>query len=122
MAALDGTNGNDLWQQPGRASYADGLATGDGGTYVLDEFMGITAYDLDSGDVRWQIGSQFGEPQSVAGDGIIMLWEAYVGIRETADGSVRWEAWGPLTTRLMNSAETNDELLFVAANTLPFQD
>ncbi len=61
VAVLDGTTGNDLWQRPGRASYADGLATGDGGTYVLDKSNGIAAYKLDSGDVRWQIGSRLGE-------------------------------------------------------------
>ena len=126
LAAVDVATGAPASVVPGRESYGDRLAVGDGGVFVLDPDDGaaIVGYDLASGAVRWTsaAGRALGEPQSVLDDLVLTLWEGSLAALSTDDGTVRWAWHQPVGSDWMNALGTNATTVFVAVNSLPFGD
>jgi hypothetical protein len=126
IAALDVATGAPASVVPGRESYGDRLAVGDGGVFVLgpDAGTAIIGYDLATGAVRWTIpaGRSLGEPHTVLGDLVLTLWEGSLGALATGDGAVRWAWHRPVGSDWMNDLGTNSSTVFVAVNSVPFGD
>jgi outer membrane protein assembly factor BamB len=124
LRAVDPTTGDTLWSAAGRPSYGDLLAVGDGVVVVLGGLGAeLVAYDLVSGNERWRVPrSSPGEPQFVSGSSLVVLWDGDLGVLSTADGSRTWGATQPLRSPLMSSVGSNGSTVFVAVNSLPFND
>ena len=128
VLVVDAATGEQLWSKPGRESYGDLWAIGDGAVYVLftgdDSRQSVVAYELESGDERWRTAdvTMPGEPQQVADDGVAVLG-GNLAVLSTADGTTRW------TTAASVSAETpissvghNAASIFVSFNGLASSD
>jgi outer membrane protein assembly factor BamB len=124
VAALDAASGQELWSAPGRPSYGDLLAVGDGVVAVLrPDGPGFVAYELSSGDERWRVTqTPPGEPQLISGTSLVLLWEGDVSVLSTTDGATTWSATEPFGLPLMNSVGSNGDTVFVAINSLPWRD
>ena len=122
LSSLDGTTGETLWTQPGRPSYGELWAIGDGGVYIVDFTGNVIAYELDDGTVRWSTGPRPEQPQLVTDDGVVLLWEASLTVLSTLDGSVRWALGTPINSEWMNSAAANSTAVVVAVKSLPWGD
>jgi outer membrane protein assembly factor BamB len=122
IRALDASTGETFWSHPGRESYGGIWALGDGAAYVLDD-TGIVAYDLRSGTERWRRNTNIrGEPQTVTGSSLLLLWEGRIGALSTRDGSTIWELTEPFHSPLMDNLRTTDSTVYVAINSLPWRD
>ncbi len=120
VTALDAETGATLWTAPGRPSYGDLWAIGGGTVSVLDPASGIVAYELATGEVRWRRDDpRLGEPRSAEGDAVFVLWDSYLAVLSSTDGSIRWEVESPLGSTQMNSLGINSGSLFVSVDTLP---
>ncbi len=125
IAAIDASTGVQVWTAPGRESYGDLLAVGDGAVIVADVNNGeLVAYELATGQVRWQqpFQTSVGEAQLVTDDAVFTLWEEVLAAVSTVDGSVRWAWRSPVGSPWMNHLGTNSSTLFVAINSLPWGD
>ncbi len=125
ITAIDASNGAQAWTAPGRESYGDLLAVGDGAVIVADVNNGeLVAYELDTGQVRWQqpFQTSVGEAQLVADGAVFTLWEDVLAALSTADGSVRWAWRSPVGSPWMNHLGANARTLCVAINSLPWGD
>jgi len=121
VAALDAASGQLLWTAPGRPSYGDLLAVGDG--VVAVDYSGVVAYELVSGDKRWRATpTPFGEPQLISGTSLVLLWEGEISVLSTTDGATTWSATQPFGSPWMNSVGSNGKTVFVAINSLPWGD
>lgn len=122
VTAIDAASGEELWSAPGRPSYGDLLAIGDGVIVVLEASSpGIIAYELSSGDERWR-ATRTPQPQMIDGTALILLWESGISVLSTTDGSTLWSATEPFQSPLMNSVGSNGASVFVAINSLPWTD
>lgn len=122
IRALDALTGRTLWSHPGRESYGGIWALGDGGAYVLDD-TGIVAYDLRTGAERWRRADDVrGEPQTVSGSSLLLLWEGRIGGLSTRDGSTIWDQTQPFQSPLMDNLRTTNSTVYVAVNSLPWTD
>lgn len=128
VAAIDAASGEERWTAPGNASYGDLLAVGDGVLVVMDagenRGLDLIAYELPSGDERWQVTqtSHMAQPQMIDGTSLIMLWEGELSVLSTTDGSTIWGATEPFGSTWMNSVGSNGDTVFVAINSRPFSD
>jgi outer membrane protein assembly factor BamB len=128
VAALDAASGEERWTAPGSASYGDLLAVGDGVIVVMDagenRGLDLIAYELSSGNERWQVTqtSHLAQPQLIDGTSLIMLWEGELTVLATTDGATIWGATEPFGSSWMNSAGSNGDTVFVAINSRPFAD
>ena len=126
VAALDASSGQQLWTAPGRPSYGDLLAVGDGVVVVLDpDRPELVAYELSSGNERWraaQTQTTYVEPQLISGTSLVGLWEGELAVVSTVDGTTIWSATQPFRSPLMNSVGSNGASVFVAINSLPWGD
>jgi len=124
LAAVDAATGATLWSAPGRSSYGDLLAVGDGLIVGLDPSgPDVIAYELRSGGERWRTTrSTAGDPQLIDGTSLVMLWEGSLAVVSTTDGSTIWSTLEPLGSPLMNSVGTNGVMVFVAVNSIPWGD
>jgi outer membrane protein assembly factor BamB len=128
VAAIDAASGEERWTAPGSASYGDLLAVGDGVIAVMDagenRGLDLIAYELSSGDERWQVTqtSHIAQPQMIDGTSLIMLWEGEFSVLSTTDGSTIWGATEPFGSTWMNSVGSNGDTVFVAINSRPFSD
>ena len=124
VAALDAASGRELWAAPGRPSYGELLAVGDGVVVVLDPGgSGLVAYELSSGDERWRAAQTTRvEPQLISGTSLVQLWEGELAVASTADGATIWSATQPFQSPLMNGVGSNGDAVFVAINSRPWGD
>lgn len=128
VAAIDAASGEERWTAPGSASYGDLLAVGDGVIVVMDagenRGLDLIAYELSSGNKRWQVTqtSHFAQPQMIDGTSLIMLWEGELTVLSTTDGATIWAATEPFGSTWMNSVGSNGDTVFVAINSRPFSD
>lgn len=122
--AIDAASGEERWTPPGIPSYAVPLAVGDGLVVVkMPARPELVAYELSSGDERWRATlTTAGDPQMIVGTSFVMLWEGELAVRSTTDGAVRWSAKEPFGTSWMNSVGSNGDSIFVAMNSLPWND
>lgn len=122
--AVSMTDGSRRWTRPGLPSYGDLWALGDG-VAVLRTFDGVVAYDLATGEPRWQrAGGRDlpGEPQLVAGGVAVLLWEGELGTLSVTTGETVWAAHEPFGSSLMNGVGTDGTTLYVAVNTRGWGD
>jgi outer membrane protein assembly factor BamB len=124
IAALDAVSGEEMWTVPGRLSYGNLLAVGDGMVAVLDpDSAEVVAYELASGEERWHAArTPFAEPQFISGTSLVLLWEGELAVVSTTDGATVWSETQPFHSPLMNSVSTNGATVFVAINSLPWSD
>lgn len=124
VRALDAFSGELLWEAPGRASYGDLLAVGDGIVVVnSSEGQQLIAYHLRDGSERWRIDARgVGEPQVIVDGTLVSLWEGTLSAVSTPDGTVRWSRQEPLDSMWMSSVATDGAVVYVAANSRPWGD
>jgi outer membrane protein assembly factor BamB len=124
VTAIDAASGQERWTAPGVPSYGDLLAVGDGVLVVMDAGgPGLIAYELSSGAERWRATpTTHAQPQLISGTSLVMLWEGELAVLSTTDGATIWAVTEPFGTPLMNSVDSNDDMVFVAINSLPWAD
>jgi outer membrane protein assembly factor BamB len=123
MTGTDAASGDPLWTQPGHLVYDDVWAVGDGAVFAGEDDYdsddpkppALVAYEIDSGEVRWERDS-FQPPWHVMGERLLVMWNN-LEVVATDDGSVLWETNYPLTTsgfpRMMGGL-INSESVFVS--------
>jgi hypothetical protein len=128
VVVVDATTAEQLWSQPGRESYGDLWAIGDGAVFVNgvgdDSLPTVVAYELDSGDERWRrsTGPGLSDPQQVVDDGVVLLWADLVML-STTDGTTRWALPGSVDAEApMSGVGHNATSVFVSFNGLPYGD
>ncbi len=124
IRALDAFSGELLWEAPGRASYGELLAIGDGIVVVnaLDT-PELVAHLLRDGSERWRVDKAgFGEPQLTVGTTVVTLWEGSLAALSTADGSVLWAAEEPFGSPWMTTVAVVGSTMVVAINSRPWAD
>lgn len=99
--AVDVSTGDVLWTRPGSPAY-DGLwAVGDGAVYVINRqgtAQRLVAYELTSGDVRWEIEldpTDVSWPWHVDSDVLFAIW-TNLDVISTDDGSTIWRTQYPV--------------------------
>ncbi len=125
IAAVDASTGVQTWTGPGRESYPDLLAVGDGAIVVTHPDNGeLLAYELATGQTRWEqpFRTLVGDPQAVMDGVVFTLWEDVLAAVSTADGSLRWAWRSPVGSPWMNHLDANSSTVFVAVNSLPWGD
>jgi outer membrane protein assembly factor BamB len=124
IRAFDLETGELRWEAPGRSSYGDLLAVGDGIVAVLaTETSEVIAYELATGEERWRVDAMgLGEPQMIVGKTLILLWEANLSAVSTVDGSTEWTTDQPLGSPLMNDVATDGASVYVAVNSRAWGD
>lgn len=126
IRAIDLTTGTTRWSAVGKPSYGNIVAIDDTTVAVLAppfDIGGVTAYALADGSVRWHRGDTIGEPQLLGpGGALVLLWEAHLGVHESATGDPRWQLTDPLGTTMMSSVGADDTTLFVSINSRPWGD
>ena len=111
---------------PGRESYGDRLAVGDGGAFVLDPDDEKARHRLRPRDGCGALDRRHRSvSRSTAGragrrGGHALGRDARR--RGRRDGTVRWAWEEPLGTEWMNALDANATTIFVAVNSLPFGD
>jgi outer membrane protein assembly factor BamB len=128
VVVVDATTGEHLWSQPGRESYGDLWAIGDGAVFVNgvgdDSLPTVVAYELDAGDERWRhsTGPGLSDPQQVVDDGVVLLWTD-LAMLSTTDGTTRWTVPGSVDAETpMSGVGHNATSIFVSFNGLPYGD
>lgn len=124
IRAIDGFSGELLWEAPGRASYGELLAIGDG-IVVVNSFDGpeLVAYNLRDGSERWRVNAAgLGEPQLIVGSTVVTLWEGVLGALSTANGSAMWTVTEPFGSRWMSGVGVDGTTLVVSINSVPYAD
>jgi outer membrane protein assembly factor BamB len=124
IRALDAFSGELLWEAPGRPSYGDLLAIGDGIVVVnaLDR-PALVAYNVRTGSERWRIDAAgIGEPQVVAGSSVVTLWERRLSAVSTSNGVVQWSADAPFGSPWMSSVAVDATTVYVSVNSRPWGD
>ena len=128
VVVVDATTGEQLWSQPGRESYGDLWAIGDGAVYVNvfgdDSPPVVVAYELDSGDERWRRSpeSMLSDPQQVVDDGVVLLWNE-LAMLSTPDGTTRWTIPASVSPEApMSSVGHNSASVFVSFTGLQSTD
>lgn len=124
IRALDAFSGEVLWEAPGRASYGDLLAIGDGIVVVnaLDT-PELIAHSLRDGTERWRVDAAgVGEPQMIVGTTVVTLWEGTLSTLSTADGSLLWMLDEPFGSLWMSSVGVDAATVVVAMNSRPWGD
>ena len=128
VVVVDSTTGEQLWSQPGRESYGDLWAIGDGAVYVNgfgdDSLPDVVAYELDSGDERWRHSTEsvLSDPQQVVDDGVVLLWSD-LAMLSTPDGTTRWTIPASVSPDTpMSSVGHNSASIFVSFNGLQSTD
>ena len=124
IRALDAFSGELLWEAPGRASYGELLAIGDGIVVVnaLDT-PELVAHLLRDGSERWRVDKAgLGEPQLTVGTTVVTLWEGLLAALSTADGSVLWAAEEPFGSPWMTTVAVVGTTMVVAMNSRPWAD
>lgn len=128
VVVVDATTGEQLWSQPGRESYGDLWAIGDGAVYVNgiggDSLPGVVAYELDSGDERWRRSTELelSDPQQVVDDGVVLLWTD-LAVLSATDGTTRWTIPASVSPETpMSSIGHNSASIFVTFNGLQWTD
>jgi len=127
VAAFDARAGEERWrhQEPGDPFAAD-LAVADNGIYVygLGEKASdtLTALDVQSGAVRWQISQLGGRGQQTvaAGAGVAVLTvseesRGRVLAFTAADGSHLWEREVPPSPGVVHATTVSDGVVYVGA-------
>lgn len=127
VAAFDARTGEERWrhQEPGDPFAAD-LAVADNGIYVygLGEKASdtLTALDVQSGAVRWQISQLGGRGQQTvaAGAGVAVLTvseesRGRVLAFTAADGSHLWEREVPPSPGVVHATTVSDGVVYVGA-------
>jgi outer membrane protein assembly factor BamB len=124
VTALDAASGQERWTAPGRASYGDLLAIGDGVLVVFaPDNPEVVAYELSSGTERWRVPLTLEiHPQRIDGTSLVLLWEGQLAVLSTTDGATLWSATEPFGSPLMNSVGSNGATVFVAINSRPWGD
>jgi outer membrane protein assembly factor BamB len=128
VVVADATTGEHLWSRPGSESYGDLWAIGDGAVYVdaVDDGFpyDVVAYELESGDERWRrtTESMPSDPQQVADDGVVLLWND-LAMLSTTDGTTRWTIPASVSPETpMSSVGHNAASIFVSFNGLQWTD
>ena len=124
IRALDAFSGELLWEAPGRPSYGDLLAIGDGVVVVnaLDR-PALVAYNVRTGNERWRIDAAgIGEPQLIAGTAVVALWEQRLSAVSTSNGAVLWSADAPFGSPWMSSVAVDATTVYVSVNSRPWGD
>ncbi len=127
IRAFHAADGRDLWAKPGRLAYGGAWAVGDGVVVVLDPTNGaLVAFELRTGEERWRhertATERLGEPQVIAGTGVVALWEGELAVLSTTDGSVSWSATQPFDSSMMSSTIVAGGTVVVTVNTKPWRD
>ncbi len=128
VIVIDARTGEQLWSRPGRESYGDLWAIGDGAVYVNaindNSTPSVVAYELESGDERWRLSpeSMLSEPQQVVDDGVALLWND-LAMLSTTDGTTRWTIPASVSPETpMSSVGHNSASVFVSFNGLQWTD
>jgi outer membrane protein assembly factor BamB len=128
VVVVDAATGEQLWSQPGRESYGDLWAIGDGAVYVNDigddSLPDVVAYELDSGDERWRRSTDpvLSDPQQVVDGGVVLLWTD-LAVLSTTDGTTRWTTPASVSPETpMSSVGHNSASIFVTFNGLQWTD
>jgi hypothetical protein len=129
VVVVDAATGEQLWSKPGRESYGDLWAIGDGAVFVNDigddSLPDVVGYELESGDERWRrpTGESLpSDPQQVVEDGVVVLWND-LALLSTADGTTRWTIPASVSPETpMSSTGHNATSVFVSFNGLPWTD
>jgi outer membrane protein assembly factor BamB len=122
VTAVDVTSGASLWSGPGRLSYGQYVALGDGIVVAVSATgAGSIAYEQDSGAERWQVDSGT-QPYAVVDGRVFSLWEQQLDARSADDGTVLWEQTEPFGSPWMRDLAATSSAVFVAVNSLPFGD
>jgi hypothetical protein len=129
VVVVDTATGEQLWSKPGRESYGDLWAIGDGAVFVNDigddSLPDVVGYELESGDERWRrpTGESLpSDPQQVVEDGAVVLWND-LAMLSTADGTTRWTIPASVSPETpMSSTGHNAASIFVSFNGQPWTD
>jgi hypothetical protein len=129
VVVVDTATGEQLWSKPGRESYGDLWAIGDGAVFVNDigddSLPDVVGYELESGDERWRrpTGESLpSDPQQVVEDGVVVLWND-LALLSTADGTTRWTIPASVSPETpMSSTGHNAASIFVSFNGQPWTD
>jgi outer membrane protein assembly factor BamB len=97
---------------------------GDGAVIALNPSGSeVVAYEVTSGAERWRANPVARvQPQLISGTTLIGLWEGEVAAFSTSDGTILWSATQPFGSPFMNSVGSDNDLVFVAINSLPWGD
>jgi outer membrane protein assembly factor BamB len=115
-------NGVELWARPGGWVYADVWAIDDGAVFAVEQNQVLVAYDVLTGDVRWQHrGDPYAEglwPWHAEGQRLYSMW-GNLQVRSTVDGAVIWATqypWSgaPTGSVHMSGVGTDGDAVFVA--------
>jgi hypothetical protein len=118
-SAVDDATGDVLWTKPGSPAYDDVWAVGDGAVYVINRqgTPRLVAYELTSGDVRWETEldpTDVSWPWHVDNDVLFAIWTNLVVI-STDDGSTIWHTQYPVVDfPRMTGVRANSDTVFVA--------
>jgi outer membrane protein assembly factor BamB len=123
ITATDPTTGEGIWTAPGRLAYGGYAAIGDGVVVVTDRDTGagLVAYEQESGVERWRSDGHL-QAHTVVGGTVVSLWEAGLDARATGDGTLLWQVSEPFGSPFMNNLAANTSTVFVAINSLPWND
>jgi outer membrane protein assembly factor BamB len=135
VTAFDATSGKQIWQKPGSSvvpmytSHAFSPLV-ERGTVIFHvgghDSGALTAYDLDTGDLRWEWkgdGPGYGSPVIAEFDGtrqVVTITQTKVVGVDAATGALLWER--PFTSPSVNNAMTPlvyGRTVIVANNTVP---
>lgn len=120
-SGIDLATGEVLWTQPGRTTYDDVFAIGNGAVFVfgIDEDGSgestATAYEVATGETRWRrnLGPQFGPWPYSANDDVVVAVDPNVMVLSTGDGSERWSTPAAGATVRYVGAVMNGDAVFV---------
>ena len=123
-SVFDTATGELVWTHPGSPVYDDVWAVGDGAVFVMK--LGATppfhliAYELASGDTRWEIEPDPADvwPWYVDGNVLYAIW-TNLALISTADGSTIWRTDYPnVEFPRITGVRANSDTVFVAFSTV----
>lgn len=118
---LDLDTGEVLWTRPGHSTYDDVAAIGNGAFYALETgdgaVGGATAYELRTGEVRWQ-NREVAWPFA-ADDTSVLIVDPDLAVLSGDDGTLVWRTPASTTYRIV-SAAMNGDTVFAAGEDTTF--
>jgi outer membrane protein assembly factor BamB len=127
LYAFDASTGEVLWDRTGAQHFGD-WAVGDGAVFAVDHPhdvplpLGLTAYELRTGVVRWRNQTEMWSPWHVSGQ-VVFTLATNLTLLSTRDGSVIWRTdYPPVELPWLSGVRANATRVFVAFSSLQAED